>query len=280
MARRVDLPASKLKARKRKQRIRIAAVVGVGVVVLVGFFAGLSYIPALQIKTVQVAGAQTLSTSTLQAFVTQRIEGSYWFIFPKRNIFLYPKQVIRDDLVAEYPVLSSADVRAHTFDTLLITLVEREPRVLWCGRSFDHPEPCQFVDDSGVVYGPAPTFSSPVYTQYYGALPDGPLPKRYLAQEHFTAFAALVDAIAQKLTNEQVAGVALDGTGDVRMHFESGFVLLFTLNDHPGDVFERLSLALTAEPVASRTLSDFAYLDLRFGDKLYYKLKSGVEGEE
>ena len=55
--------------------------------------------------------------------------------------------------------------------------------------------------------------------------------------------------------------------------FASGFVLKFALSDAGGDVFERFSLALAAEPFLGRSLSDFLYLDLRFGDKLYYKLK-------
>lgn len=274
MARRVELPASKLKARKRRMRIRIAAVSAGAVVVLIGFFAGLSYIPALQIKTVQIAGAQTLSSSSVLAFVQERIEGRYLFIFPKRNIFLYPKQAIRNELVAEHPVLSGADVQAHSFSSILVTLVERQPRALWCGHSFAAAEPCQFVDETGAVYGPAPTFSSPVYVQYYGALPGGPLPKNFLEQERFVMFAALVDAIAQKLQTERLQGVAIDGNEDVHMRFEGGFTLLFTLKHQPGDVFERLALALTAEPVVSRALADFEYLDLRFGDKLYYKLKA------
>ena len=35
-----------------------------------------------------------------------------------------------------------------------------------------------------------------------------------------------------------------------------------------------ITLALEAEPFKGHALSDFEYLDLRFGDRLYYKLKS------
>jgi len=47
----------------------------------------------------------------------------------------------------------------------------------------------------------------------------------------------------------------------------------FAVADAAGDTFERFSLALGAGPFLEHPLSDFAYLDLRFGDKLYYKLK-------
>ena len=57
------------------------------------------------------------------------------------------------------------------------------------------------------------------------------------------------------------------------MRFADNFTLIFTLVDQGGDVFERLTLALTSGPMAAHKLGDFQYLDLRFGDKLYYKLK-------
>jgi hypothetical protein len=67
--------------------------------------------------------------------------------------------------------------------------------------------------------------------------------------------------------------VSVDNNNDVEATFGSGFVLKFALDDAQGDVFERFSLALTSDPFKNKQLSNFAYLDLRFGDKLYYKLK-------
>jgi len=60
---------------------------------------------------------------------------------------------------------------------------------------------------------------------------------------------------------------------DVSVRFANSFTLRFALSDAGGDIFERFSLALTSEPMKAHKLSDFQYLDLRFGDKLYYKLK-------
>ena len=72
--------------------------------------------------------------------------------------------------------------------------------------------------------------------------------------------------------------ISVDAVGDVRVMFTNGFTLIFALSDDSGDLFERFSLALSSGPFVAHTLSDFAYLDLRFGDKLYYKLKDGVVG--
>jgi cell division septal protein FtsQ len=281
MARRVELPASKLKARKRQRLIRISAVIVGAVLLFFGILVGLSYIPGLRVTNVAVTGTQTLATSTVVSYVQSHIAGHYAGVFPKDNIFLYPKQQIRDGLLVKYPVLSSADVRAHDFGTIAVSLVERAPRALWCpsNTAGAQGQGCYFMDENGVVYSPAPTFSAPVYVRYYGALPEGPLPKNYLDPERFIALSALVDAIAHKLEPEQIIAVSVDGAGDARMQFESGFELRFALRDQGGDIFERLSLALGAEPIAGHALSEFLYIDLRFGDKLYYKLKQAATSQ-
>jgi len=236
-------------------------------VVLIGLFAGASHLPFLQISGVALSGNRTLASTTLTAFVEEKLEGAYWYIFPKRNIFLYPKREIRDALLAEHPLLSAAEVHAQDFQTIAVQVVEREPRALWCDSG------CYFMDETGAVYAPAPSFSSPVYASYHGALSGGKWPKQYLAPESFSALAALVDAVVRELAAEELSGVYVDRAGDVSMRFASGFELRFVLGDSEGDIFERFTLALTAEPFAGKSMSEFEYLDLRFGDKLYYKQK-------
>ena len=265
---RVELPESRLRLRKRRRLVRIGLLLLALLVLLFGGLVGIAHLSALRVSTVSVAGAQTLSSSTIEAFVRERLAGAYGYVFPKDNIFLYPKRPITAALMAAYPSLASADVHASDFHSIAVNVVERAPRALWCEENH-----CFFMDENGVVYGEAPTFSEPVYTVYRGVLTGNTLPKQFLSPAEFQGLSALVDAIAQKLPGERIDRVAVDANKDVRISFASGFELLFALGDQGGDVFERLTLALTAEPLTKHKLSEFEYLDLRFGDKLYYKLK-------
>lgn len=266
---RVELPASRLKQRKRRRRVRVALVLCLLLAVLFAGAAGLAHIPALQVARISVTGTETLASSTLQKFVEDRIAGSYLWVFPKRNIFLYPKKAIVSAILRAYPVLASTDVHAGDFHTIAVTVVERTPRALWCEGAA-----CYFIDENGVVYQEAPTFSAPIYISYSGEASGSALPRQYLTPAQFQALSALVDAVEEKLQGETADSVSVDANKDVRVHFLSGFELFFGLNDQAGDVFERISLALTAGPLVDHPLSAFEYLDLRFGDKLYYKLKS------
>ena len=266
---RVELPESRLSARKRRRFVRIAAGLIVFLLFTSSGLVGLTYLSSLQIKDVAVSGAQTLSSGTVETFARDRLSGEYWYVFSKSNIFLYPKQQIAADLIKAYPVLASADVHAVDFHTIAVNLVEREPRALWCTQD----ERCLFMDENGVAYGEAPTFSEPVYLSYYGTTTGEALPKQYLTPEQFQSLSALVYALAQKISDSAIVAVDVDTNKDVSVRFANSFTLRFALSDAGGDIFERFSLALTSEPMKAHKLTDFEYLDLRFGDKLYYKLR-------
>ena len=266
---RVELPESRLSARKRRRFVRIAAGLIVFLLFISSGLVGLTYWSELQIKDVAVSGAQTLSSGTVETFARDRLAGEYWYVFSKSNIFLYPRQQIAADLMRSYPVLASADVHAADFHTVAVNLVEREPRALLCSQD----NRCLFMDENGVAYTDAPTFSEPVYLSYYGTTTGEALPKQYLTPEQFQSLSALVDALAQKISDSAIVAVDVDTNKDVSVRFANSFTLRFALSDAGGDIFERFSLALTSEPMKAHKLSDFEYLDLRFGDKLYYKLK-------
>jgi cell division septal protein FtsQ len=261
---RVALPESRLRARRKKRRVRLAIFVGLAVAVVLAALVAASYLPFIQIKEVSVMGTQTLATSTVVDYIDEQISGRYLFIFPKRNIFLYPKRGVSQELLASFPELRSANVHAVNFHTIVADVVEREPKAKWCT-----DDVCYLMDQDGVIYASA--LGAGELVTYRGETTGERLPKQYLTQERFEALFALVDALAQRVG--AVTWVNVDNNDDAEVRFESGFALKFALADPQGDVFERFELALTSEPFKSHKLSEFQYLDLRFGDKLYYKLK-------
>lgn len=265
---RVDLPQSRLRARRKRMRKRLAAVCAGGLLVLLAIVVGLSHLPFLQVHAVEVSGTKTLATSTVAGYIEGQISGSYLFVIPKRNIFLYPKHAIADGLLKRFPELRAADVHAGNFHTIAADVVEREPKALWCQGA-----QCYLMDQDGAAYAYAPAGAQSGFVQYLGHTEGASLPHQYLTPETFESLFALVDAVSQKVPDSPVETVEVDAQKDAEATLSNGFVLKFALGDAGGDVFERFALALTSGPFAEHGLGDFQYLDLRFGDKLYYKLK-------
>ncbi len=272
---RVDLPESRLKARRRqRRRLVLLMFSGLLLVFLVGAVA-LTHFSAIRIAHIEVSGAETIASSTIATQVREGLRGAYAYVIPRDNIFFYPKQELDSELLAMHPTLASVDVHAVDFNTVAVVVAERSPRALWCSENNE----CYYMDENGVVYAPAPTFSTPIYTEYRGSASGDVLPKQFLNSADFQALSALVDAIAQKVSTatssaEQLQNVVVDSNRDVVMQFSDNFAIKFALHDQAGDIFERFTLALTADVVRAHSLSDFEYIDLRFGQKLYYRLKN------
>jgi len=273
---RVALPQSKIRARRKRKRITIAAIIAACIVVFFAFCAWVSHAQFMRIDTITVLGAQTVLQNDVQAAVRKDLAGSYGLLFPKDNIFLYPKAEIVQDLTKEIPTIEQDQIKVVNFHTIAIVITERTKKALWCPSEdqslLTNLQDCALLDQNGVVYASALSASSSIV--YFGPLTGNKFPHTYLPADQFHSLSALVDALmarSQQATDTPVS-VAIVGS-DVHVQYQSGFTLIFLLSSAGADVYNHFLLALTSDVFQGKQLSDFQYLDLRFGDKLYYKLK-------
>jgi hypothetical protein len=276
---RVSLPQSKIRARRKKRRIVIASIAAGVLAVVVGALAWASHLSFVRIDTIEVEGNSVISKDVIAAAVNDITAGNYLYLFPKNNIFLYPKYQLEHELPKKISTLERASVRAVNFHTLKVSVHERARKALWCGTTVGASDACFWLDPNGLAYSSvgdiALTLSSAssTYQRYFGPLVGTSTPKHFLTEESFTALSALVDALAEQQKENVITSIAVDSAGVVRVNFKNDFTLIFMLKASGADVYERFTLALTADDFVQHPLSDFDYLDLRFGDKLYYKLK-------
>lgn len=272
---RVQLGESKLKARRVRRRIVFVILAGAALLLLLGILVALSWAPFMRITAVSVVGARTVDAVALQEAVQQEISGGYGYLFARSNIFLYPKDGIVKNLAQQFSTIKTVTVQAEDFHTMAVVVVERQPTALWCGDSIASSTHCYFLDENGLAYAQAALYSGDAYQKYYGPLQTTSAEEsahgQFLTSEEFRSLPALVESLQQ--TTKAHATAVVVGKGDVRVVFSNGFSLLFGLSDNGGGIVERFTLALGAAPFAKHTLSEFEYLDLRFGDKVYYKLK-------
>ena len=273
MKRRVDLPRTSLRERRRKRRILLACLGVAAVVVVVAAVAGSTWLPFVRIQAIDVEGQKTVLPQAVQQVAQNELYGGYLHLFARSNIFIYPRGLIEQRLLTQFPMFQSVEVHAENFHTIGVTVTERQPVALWCGSSVSTSSSCFLVDQGGMVYAPALVYSGDAYQKFYGAVTVGALPQQFLSPEEFHSLSTFVDTLARSL-GSTVGSVMVDQDRDARVIFANGFVLLFSLDQNDGDVSDHLGLALRSSVFATHPLIDFQYLDLRFGDKLYYKLKS------
>lgn len=265
--------------RKREKRRKFLLwLLGVGCII--GLIIFLARLPRLQITTVTVLGNEVLATKDIEDEVRATLSGNYFFVFPKTNALLYPKNTLRKDLLKKFPRLKTLEINHPSLEELVIGITERRSIYLWCGPTLlsEEKKSCYYTDEKGYIFSKSPYFSGEVYFKFYGAkVPldeNNPLTESIADLELFSKLLTFKDSLTQ---------IGLNPYALILSETESKF--LVTINDTTtriilsdkndfGRVFTTLSSALTVEPLASALKeggTPIDYIDLRYANKVYFK---------
>ncbi|MEX0931141.1 MAG: hypothetical protein WDZ88_00145 [Candidatus Paceibacterota bacterium] len=287
-ARRRRLPPSELKE-KRKKANRVA--VGIGLVcLLVLFVVGIwaSRQDWFLIKDIRVSGTSVLSSERVAEVVDESIEGYYFKTVPKRNTFFLSKGAMKRHLFTTFSRIENVTFDREGKNELAVIVKEFEPHALWCGANrpllaTDDSETCYFLDNQGYIFASAPTFSGSAYFKYYGDLGvSEPLRANvFKPNELYEA-----ELLILQLTELDLQPIYLEKTneGDYRVMLRAGYSILFAPQSPLLEQVLYLEALLSSEGFNSdrdTSPTPLEYIDVRFGNKLYYRfVQTGEEKEE
>ena len=280
------LSSPRLRALKKRRRWAVSNKVLISLFGLLAVFAFLTYLSRLDnlnITEIQVSGNKVVETRMLQEAVEQVISGKYLWLFPKTNILYYPQGAIGDELREKFKRIKEINMSVQSDKTLEMVLEEREGKYLWCGAAPEaEKEKCYFSDEDGYIFDEAPYFSGEVYFKLYGLgnlSAENPLGGYYL-EPGFIQLMTLKDT----LIDFGMKPVALyhNPNGDLEFFLTKGKSasvrpkIILKADADFQNVAENLKAALDTEPLLSKfknKYSSLEYIDLRFGNKVYYKFR-------
>jgi hypothetical protein len=274
---------TELKKRRRKAIQKKVLLSMLGLLAILFLSVYLSRLDSLNINEVRIEGNKVTDTEKLQTAVMEKISEKYIGIFPKTNIFYYPQSAIRETLQNEFKRIQEVNLAIKENKILEISLTERTGKYIWCGDAPNiEKEKCYFSDESGFIFDEAPYFSGEVYFKLYGLSDlsaENPLGEYYL-ESGFIQLMAFKDA----LIDFGIKPVALyhNPEGDLEFFLTRGSsssskprIILKADTDFQ-NAAENLKAALDTEPLYSKfkeKYSTLEYIDLRFGNKVYYKFR-------
>ena len=252
------------------ERVAIITSGTVFVIALLVFIARLEY---FEINAVKIEADGMIDRSEVTEDIANILSGSY-FIFPRRNSLIYPKGDMERSLKFNVPRVKEVDIKRRDLNTLEISIIERKPEALWCGDNSEYLGWCFYVDQKGFVYSQAPFFSGHILFRYYGGDvdPDDPL-RSYLTSpeelEEINRFISHLEELRIEpnavYLKENEFEVLLKGEGSLHLtrggSLEEPFSRLRSLFRGGGQSF-----VIEGNPA-------FSYIDLRFGKRVYYKMK-------
>ena len=272
-----------LKKRRNKKILKYVLVILI-LFFAVGFLSYISHRPQVRISKVELSGQILVNQNDIKEKTFDFLKGSYLWLFPKNNAFLYPNKSLEEYLASQFKRIETINIHLKDFRTLSIEITERKLFALWCDNATQQSkaslmedgsttEKCYFMDNMGTIFAEAPNFSGDAYFKYYGLVsPDNPIGKEYLASStQFVDIAKFVDTV-RGLSLRPLYIVGKDN-GQFVLTLVSSGEIYFDTKEQMSKVGENLKALLRTPAFANLKNLNIDYIDLRFGNKLYYKLK-------
>ncbi len=274
----------------KKKRNRRLFKYGVIASILLLLLGGLVYVarrPELNISKIELRGGTLVTQEDVESLSKEYLQGEYLWIFPVRNALLYPKDSLAKYLKQSLRRIDTINITRTNFHTLDIEITERKPFAIWCrylpnttpkmedGSSESISQNCYFMDDQSIVFAAAPDFSGDAYFKYYGILnsPD-PIGEYYMASStEFSGISDLVDSAKKLYLRPQY--LIGKGNGEFSLVISGGGQVYFDTKGPLSTVIENLEALIKTSTISTTTTGNLPidYIDLRFGNKLFYKLK-------
>lgn len=262
--------------RSRRRRMRVIGGLAIATCAVLAAYAAsfVSYLPQFSIVRVEIEGARALRSKLVEAFVATKLWDGTPQLFSESNVFLYPRAEIESALADFFPRIESATLSRESLlsGVVVVTLKERTPYARWCSSD----GPCFAMDTGGVIFESATTtdaFETHYIFEGSFAAGEDPRAKKYLPGQ-FAAVLALLERLGQ--AGYAAERVSVEEGQDFAIFLAEGFSLRVSFGTDVATVAKNLELVLASEALRGKERV-LDYVDLRFGNRVYYKLKGGEE---
>lgn len=289
-----------LRKKRKRKIIKYSIICGI-IVFVIALTSFISHRSSIRISQIELSGGVLVRGEDVETKTLQYLEGSHFWLFPKDNAFWYSKNSLKDFLMENFKRIDSIETNLKNFHTLSIKITERQPIATWCKGSpkdvrtlpsrdeivastttntlmievnntdLDVAQ-CWFIDQNSTVFAVSPFFSGDAYFKYYGLITDSdPIGKEYIASTtEFADITRFVESVKKLSLHPQF--VVAKGGGEFSLVISGGGELYFDTKKPLSLVSDNLEVLLET-PALSRNLSKLDYIDLRYGNKLFYKMK-------
>lgn len=219
---------------------------------------------AVTIETISVAGGETIDHDQLRDIAQGELEGEYLGLIPRRFAYLYPEERIRTR-IAELERVHSVRIARDSGQAISITFDEYLPHALWC-TSVTSDE-CLFLSEDGFAFTNAPRLDGGSFKRFVHLGEDPEADRHIVSPEEFRRATELIDLFTQN--GWYISHIELDRAGDAFLHVVGGGELKVALSAPPATTVENLLVVLTSDEFVHIAPGNFAYIDLRFGSKVF-----------
>jgi cell division septal protein FtsQ len=226
----------------------------------------------LKVQKIKISGLVVLKKETIVGEVNEILNSKKWWgIFPKNNLLFFSKTDLTNRLLAKFRRIASLEISKDLLDSAIeIRVQEREPEAALCRRGEDL---CFFVDKTGFVYEQAPLFLGELFLKFYDERSQKTKPGSFLLPEDdFARLIKFVNLFEKGFPELSVSSIVLETNGIYNFYTNEGWYFILDRKDDWGLVYENLTSVLNE--VIQDERKNLEYLDLEFGNKVFYKFRN------
>jgi len=278
---------SRLRERRRKRKTLFIIA---GVLIFSVAVTFIARAPYFSIQTIEISGAHAVLPILVKTVAEKELGGSFIYIFPKNSILWLPKKEIAQKVRENSETIKNVTVSLAFPKKVNIHIEEYIPEAFICGSreeltNVSLPKnflPECFLLDAGFSF--ATTSAKNIATTNKllqikkKEVSKIELKKQVISPKQFLYTTLLFQKLSQN--NISIDYIVLETDGDYTAHTEGGAELYFSESLPLTDAIKNMATLLGSEIFKKEELlppegfKKIEYIDLRFGNKLYYKIKS------
>jgi hypothetical protein len=232
--------------------------------------------PDLRVARIEVFG-QPPSQSEFEPLLSQyarvAMQGYYFGIIPRDSVFFFPREAIREQILAEHKEIAAVSIFWSGLTSISIKVDVRTAIARWCGPvpASVTPADCYLFDANGTIFAEATTTSETVnpvtlYAPLVSGTSTDPIDATIAGASELPA---TFDFARQLSTLRSPVQTITIRDGEVTDELTSGTRITYVL----GNEQNAFTALVSAKDSFNLVDGSVDYIDLRFDGKVYVKNK-------
>lgn len=256
-----------LRNERRKEASRRVFWVFLGIFLILAGTTVLLNAPLFQVTSLRIVGSE---------FIADEIAGVLWselktrnfFVLPSTHVLFVPEKRVAQSVQMQFPEIEDVDVSRNIFGVVEVSVSTRRPWIVVCR---EERGLCFYVSSDGTVYSESPHFSGSALVKIFDMRGDDIYPgSRFLSEEKRVAFSKVYEEF-ENYGFTEISKVSILKQDRMEVVTDEGWKAIFDLRANANEMLENLRTAITVQIKDKK--KDLDYIDLRFGNKLFFKFK-------
>ena len=235
--------------------------------VLGGIFYLFIFSSVFQIKEIKVAGAAKIPPQDIKNMLDSKISRNF-FTLKSRSLFLVDAKKLSQNILSDFLWISSANIKKVVPNVLAVEVRERTAAGRWC-----RDQDCFYFDKTGMIFEKTEEPMKPLLKSELSEFKVY-LGRPALEEKYIVSILEINKTLEEGLRLEINEFVASGDGRRLKAETAEGWRILFDLSKENNAQEQLVNFkSVLEEKIPPEKRRNLDYVDLRFGNRVYYKAK-------